>query len=93
MKRLCEDPSGKLAPLTKMDPGAVLPDHRHAGLEQSFVIEGALVDEDGTCTAGTFVWRRAGSVHRAWSPDGPGGRAGRPGCQVLGTFDTPNEFL
>ena len=84
MKRLYEDPSGKLTTLTKMDPGAVLPDHRHVGLEQSFVIEGSLVDEDGACTAGNFVWRRAGSVHRAWSPDG---------CVVLGTFDTPNEFL
>src|SRR4026208_488331 len=69
MKRLYEDPSGKLTTLTKMDPGAMLPDHRHVGLEQSFVIEGALVDEDGTCTAGNFVWRRAGSGHPArWRP-------------------------
>jgi anti-sigma factor ChrR (cupin superfamily) len=67
-----------------MDPGAVLSDHRPVGLEQSFVIEGRLVDEDGACTAGNFVSRRAGSVHRAWSPDG---------CVGLGTFDAPNEFL
>ena len=52
MKRLYEDPSGKLTTLTKMDPGAVLPDHRHVGLEQSFVIEGALVDEDGDVHGG-----------------------------------------
>ena len=71
MKRLYEDPSGKLTTLTKMDPGAVLPDHRHVGLEQSFVIEGALVDEDGTCTAGNFVWRRAGSVSTQTTPDKP----------------------
>ena len=25
---------------------------------------------DGACTAGNFVWRRPGSVHSAWSPDG-----------------------
>ena len=84
MKTLYKDPSGKLTTLTKMDPGAVLPDHRHVGIEQSFVIEGTLVDDDGACTAGNYVWRRAGSVHRAWSPDG---------CLVLGVFDRPNEFL
>jgi anti-sigma factor ChrR (cupin superfamily) len=67
-----------------MDPGAVPPDHRHVGLEQSFVVEGTLVDEDGAGTAGDFVWRRAGSVHPRVSPDG---------CVVLGTFDAPNELL
>ena len=48
------------------------------------MLEGSLVDEDGTCTAGNFVWRRAGSVHSAWSPEG---------CLVLGIFEAPNEFL
>ena len=54
------------------------------GIEQSFVLEGTLVDDDGACTAGNYVWRRIGSVHEAWSPDG---------CIVLGIFDKPNEFL
>jgi anti-sigma factor ChrR (cupin superfamily) len=48
------------------------------------VLEGTLVDDDGACTAGNFVWRRAGSVHNAWTPDG---------CVVLGVFEKPNEFL
>jgi anti-sigma factor ChrR (cupin superfamily) len=83
-KVLYEDPSGKLTTLTKMAPGARLPRHRHVGLEQSYVLEGTLVDADGACRAGNYVWRRPGSVHEAWSPDG---------CVVLGVFDRPNEFL
>ena len=83
-RKLYSDASGRLTVVTKMEPGARLPLHRHAGLEQSFVLEGSLVDADGACTAGNYVWRRAGSVHNAWSPDG---------CVVLGIFDKPNEFL
>ena len=83
-KRLYGDASGRMTTLTKMEPGARLPDHRHVGIEQSLVLEGTLVDMNGACTAGNYVWRRAGSVHNAWSPDG---------CIVLGIFDEPNEFL
>ncbi len=83
-KVLYEDASGRRTVLTRMEPGARLPRHRHVGLEQSFILEGSLVDEDGACTAGNFVWRRPGSIHSAWSPDG---------CVGLGIFETPNEFL
>jgi anti-sigma factor ChrR (cupin superfamily) len=83
-KTLYKDPSGKQTTLTKMDKGAKLPKHKHVGLEQSYVLEGTLVDDDGACTAGNFVWRRPGSIHAAWSPDG---------CIVLGVFDSPNEFM
>jgi anti-sigma factor ChrR (cupin superfamily) len=83
-KLLYADPSGRQTMLVRMAPGAKLPDHRHVGVEQSFVLEGTLVDEDGACAAGNFVWRRPGSVHTAWSPDG---------CVVLAIFERPNEFL
>jgi anti-sigma factor ChrR (cupin superfamily) len=83
-KTLYRDASGRHTSLVRMAPGARLPDHRHVGIEQSYVLEGTLVDEDGACTAGNFVWRRAGSVHEAWTPDG---------CVVLGIFEQPNEFL
>ncbi len=83
-KTLYKDPSGRQTVLTRMAPGARLPDHRHTGVEQSFVLEGTLVDEDGVCAAGNFVWRRPGSVHTAWSPDG---------CLILAIFESPNEFL
>jgi anti-sigma factor ChrR (cupin superfamily) len=84
VKLLYEDDAGRQTSLVKMEPGARLPLHRHVGVEQSFVLEGTLADDDGACTAGNFVWRRAGSVHEAWSPDG---------CVVLGVFEKPNEFL
>ncbi|HEU5322838.1 MAG TPA: cupin domain-containing protein [Methylomirabilota bacterium] len=84
IKTLYRDETGKWTTLTRMAPGAHLPTHRHVGLEQSFVLEGTLVDDDGACTAGNFVWRRPGSVHSAWTPDG---------CIVLGVFERPNEFL
>ncbi len=79
-----DEGSGAYTALFRFDPGAKLPRHRHVDLEQSFVLEGSLVDEDGTCTAGNFVWRRPGSVHSAWSPEG---------CLVLAMFQKPNEFM
>lgn len=83
-KVLYEDASGRRTILTRMEPGARLPRHRHVGLEQTFILEGSLVDEDGECTAGNYVWRRPGSIHSAWSPRG---------CVGLGVFEQPNEFL
>ena len=83
-KTLYREPSGRQTVLVRMAPGARLPEHRHRGVEQSFILEGTLVDDDGACTAGNFVWRRPGSVHNAWSPDG---------CLVLAVFEAPNEFL
>jgi len=84
IKRLYEDPSGRVTTLTRMEKGARLPTHRHGGLEQSYVLAGTLVDDAGVCTAGNFVWRRAGSIHSAWAPDG---------CLVLGIHERPNEYL
>ena len=68
----------------RAEPGAKLPRHRHLGVEQTFIIEGSLVDEEGVCTAGNFVWRHPGSVHEAHTPDGLLG---------IGIFQQPNEFL
>jgi anti-sigma factor ChrR (cupin superfamily) len=84
VKTLYREGSGRHTTLTRMAPGAVLPLHRHVGLEQSYVLEGTLVDDDGACLAGHFVWRRPGSEHSAWTPDG---------CVVLGIFDAPNQYL
>ena len=78
------DDSDAYTALFHVEPGSKLPRHRHCGIEQTFVIEGSLVDDDGACTAGNFVWRPAGSVHSAHSPDG---------CLAIGVFQCPNEFL
>ena len=61
---------GLLTVLLKMEPGVVLPDHGHVQIGQTFAIEGALVCGEGTCSAGNFVWRPAGSRHSACVPNG-----------------------
>ncbi|MDP6568172.1 MAG: cupin domain-containing protein [Alphaproteobacteria bacterium] len=84
-KTLLVDPkSGLLTALLKMDPGAKLPDHEHVRIEQTFVIEGALVCGEGTCAAGNFVWRPAGSRHEASTPNGG---------LMLAVFQLPNKFF
>ena len=76
--------TGSVTALIRMAPGARLPDHEHPLSEQSYVLDGVLVDDDGSCGAGNFVWRPAGSRHEAWSPGG---------CLVLGIFQVPNKFF
>jgi len=53
--------TGVLTALFKMEPGAVLPDHEHTLIEQTYVLEGSLVDKEGSDAgleigAGKFVW-------------------------------------
>jgi anti-sigma factor ChrR (cupin superfamily) len=84
IKVLMEDPdTGLQTVLTRMAPGAVLTDHMHVAVEQTWVLEGSLVDHEGTATQGNFVWRPAGSRHVASAPDG---------ALLLGIFQKPNQF-
>ena len=76
--------AGEMTVLLKFEPGAVLPFHKHPEIEQSWVLEGSLVDHEGACTAGNFVWRPAGSRHAAHAPNG---------ALVLGFFLKPNKFF
>ncbi len=85
IKVLMEDPdTGLQTVLTRMAPGTVLTDHMHMQIEQSWVLEGSLVDGEGACSAGNFVWRPAGSRHVAHAPDG---------ALILGFFLEPNKFF
>jgi len=56
--------------LIKLEPGATLPYHKHPELEQAYVLEGSMYDHDGTCIAGEYVWREAGSLHENHSDTG-----------------------
>jgi anti-sigma factor ChrR (cupin superfamily) len=63
---LLDKESGVVTGLMRFAPGAVLPDHEHVRIEQTYVLEGKLVDKDGpakglTVGPGEFVWREAGS--------------------------------
>lgn len=85
MKVLMEDPdSGLMTAMFRWEPGARLTFHEHVELEQTFVLEGSLVDDEGEVTAGNYVWRPAGSRHEAWAPDG---------ALILAMFLKPNVFL
>jgi len=71
IKVLMEDKeSGLMTSITRMAPGAVLPLHEHVGIEQTYVLEGRLVDEEGEVRSGEYVWRPAGSVPVATAPEG-----------------------
>ena len=80
--------TGLVTALMRFAPGAVLPDHEHVKIEQTFVLEGKLVDKEGAAaglevTAGEFVWREPGSRHVAWTPEGG---------LMLAMFQIPNKF-
>ena len=81
---LVDEDTGLLTTLMRMAPGARLPDHQHVRIEQTYVLEGHLVDTDGEVTAGNFVWRPADSRHQAWSPNGG---------IMLAMFVKPNRFF
>jgi anti-sigma factor ChrR (cupin superfamily) len=85
MKLLYKDEAlGRSTILFRMQPGAVVPLHEHTDVEQTYMLEGSLVDEQGECTAGNFVWRPAGNTHVAHAPNG---------AVFLSVFLKPNKFL
>ncbi len=86
MKVLMEDDeTGMMTAMFKWAPGSKLTFHEHVELEQTFVLEGSLVDDEGTVFAGNYVWRPAGSRHDAWG--------GPDGALILSMFLKPNRFL
>lgn len=85
MKVLYHDPAtDMLTILTRLEPGAGIPEHVHEDLEQTLVLEGSLVDEEGACTAGNFVIRAKGSHHAPVAPEG---------CTMLVFFMKPTASL
>ncbi len=85
MKVLMEDKEkGLLTALMEWDPGTRLPLHEHVRIEQTYVLRGALADDEGVATAGNFVWRPEGSQHVASAPEG---------ALILAFFLQPNRFF
>jgi anti-sigma factor ChrR (cupin superfamily) len=86
---LFDQKSGLVTALMRFAPGAVLPDHEHVQIEQTYVLEGRLVDKEGPAEGlvagpGEFVWREVGSRHVAWCPEGG---------LMLAIFQVPNKFF
>jgi anti-sigma factor ChrR (cupin superfamily) len=85
-KLLFEDQSsGLFTGLFRWAPGAELPYHEHAALEQTYVLEGGLIDHEGELTAGGYAARPAGSRHVA--------KASAAGCLNISFFLRPNLFF
>ena len=85
IKVLMEDrESGLLTALFRWAPGSRLPLHEHVEIEQTYVLEGSVEDDEGEVAAGNFVWRPAGSRHEARSANG---------ALILAFFLRPNRFL
>jgi anti-sigma factor ChrR (cupin superfamily) len=70
-KSIWEHPeSRRRAVMTRIEPDAKLPLHRHIGDELVFVVEGAISDEFGTVTAGNMGYRPNGCVHTVSTANG-----------------------
>ena len=87
--RLFDKQTGLMTALMRFEPGAVLPDHEHVKIEQTYVLQGRLVDREGPAEGldvgpGEFVWREPGSRHVAWCPEGG---------LMLAMFQVPNRFF
>ena len=85
---LLDKATGLVTALMRLAPGAVLPDHEHVKIEQTWMLEGRLVDKEGPAEGlavgpGEFVWREAGSRHVAWTPEGG---------LMIAIFQVPNKF-
>jgi anti-sigma factor ChrR (cupin superfamily) len=76
--------TGLYTALFRWAPGSVFPLHEHVDIEQTYVLEGSLEDEEGECTAGNFVWRPSGSTHVARAPKG---------ALLIAMLLKPNKFI
>jgi anti-sigma factor ChrR (cupin superfamily) len=83
-KVLYQNDDGMLTVLTRMKPGSFIPLHTHTEVEQTYVLEGSLEDEQAPAIAGNFVWRPGGNTHIAHAPNG---------CLSISFFTKPNKFF
>lgn len=81
---LIDEDTGMMTALFRWEPGTELARHEHVEIEQTYVLSGSLVDEEGEALEGQFVWRPAGNRHIARSPNG---------ALVICFFLKPNKFL
>ena len=81
---LQDEETGLLTALFRWAPNTKLARHVHVEIEQSFILEGSIEDEEGKVTAGNFVWRPKGNKHAPWSTEG---------CLLIAFFLKPNKFI
>jgi anti-sigma factor ChrR (cupin superfamily) len=81
---LKDESTGLMTALFRWQPGARLALHEHVEIEQTFVLQGSILDDEGEARQGNYVWRPKGHRHEAFSPNG---------ALVLSMFLRPNIFL
>jgi anti-sigma factor ChrR (cupin superfamily) len=66
-----DEETSRVTMLVRLAPGTDYPPHRHAGVEELYLLHGELMIDDKKLHAGDFVRAEAGSVdHRVWSETG-----------------------
>jgi anti-sigma factor ChrR (cupin superfamily) len=66
-----EAETNRVTMLVRLAPGTDYPPHRHAGVEELYLLQGELMIDDQKIYAGDFIRAEAGSVdHRVWSETG-----------------------
>jgi anti-sigma factor ChrR (cupin superfamily) len=65
-----DEATGDATVLIRMRPGSSYPAHRHAGLEEVFVLQGGYRDDKGEHRAGDYVLNEAGSAHHPAALEG-----------------------
>jgi anti-sigma factor ChrR (cupin superfamily) len=69
-RKLLETP-GYVTQLMKVAPGTISTPHSHDRIEQVFILEGDLYDDDGTVhEAGSFIVRQVGAMHSGGTRNG-----------------------
>src|SRR5262245_66524542 len=63
---LLDKATGLVTALMKFAPGATLPDHEHVKIEQTYVLEGKLVDKEGPAQGSRSEIGRASCRERVW---------------------------
>jgi quercetin dioxygenase-like cupin family protein len=77
--------TGMVTVLVRMAPGASGPHHRHAAVEESYVLEGDVTISGVEMKAGDYCRAEPGSVHTGISTRG--------GCQFITIASERNELL
>ena len=92
---MVDEATGLLTALFRWQPGTQLPLHEHVEVEQTYVLSGSIVDDEGEVREGGFVWaaqgqppprafaqRRPGAVLLPEAQCVPRGRARGQGAEV-----------
>jgi anti-sigma factor ChrR (cupin superfamily) len=57
--------------LVRLQPGTDYPPHRHAGLEELYLLDGELMVDEKKLSPGDYIRAEEGTVdHRVWSETG-----------------------